>query len=131
MRNSRIDFTITHLKAHVAEGIIVQWQGRELASGPLNIELDENANSGNNGELDYETPRAHADFRVLLTFPDLANFLETLGVDPSLTQPVQAAIFSEGPILSDHSFRLSGRCKLADHALLNSEETRAFVLPGA
>jgi hypothetical protein len=130
MRDSRVDFTITQLKAHVAEGIVVQWQGRELASGPLNIELDETADSGNNGGLDYETQRAHADFRVLLNFPDFAYLLESLGVDPSLTQPVRAAICSEGRILNNHSFRLSGRCELTDHALLNSEETRAFVLPG-
>ena len=130
MRNSRVNFTITQLKARVAEGIVIQWQGRALASGPLNIELDETANSGNNGRLDYETMRAYADFRVLLSFPNLANVLESLGVDPSLTQPVHAAICSEGRILHDHSFRLSGRCKLAPHALLDSEETRAAVLPG-
>jgi hypothetical protein len=130
MRDSRIDFTITHLKAHVDEGVTIEWQGRELASGPLNIELDQAANYGNNGELDYGKRRAHADFRVLLSFPDFANLLESLGADPSLTQPVHAAICSDGRILNNHSFKLSGRCELADHALLNSEETKAFVLPG-
>jgi hypothetical protein len=132
MDNSRVEVRITHLKAQVAEGVVVEWQGHALTSGPLNIELDQTASSGNEGELDYGKHRAHADFRVLLAFPELASLLESLGVDPDLdwTKPVYAAIWAEGQILNDHGLSLNGRCDLGDHALLNPGETRAFILPG-
>jgi hypothetical protein len=130
MQPSLTEFRITDLRAQVAEGVVVQWQGQELNSGPLNIELDETASTGNRGVLDYGHGRAHANFQVLLTFPELASTLEMLGVDSELTQPVHAVICSEGQILDDHSFVLTGPCKLADHALLSAEQTTASVLPG-
>jgi hypothetical protein len=130
MQPSLTEFRITDLRARVAEGVAIQWQGQELNSGPLNIELDETASTGNRGVLDYGKRRVQANFQVLLTFPELASMLEMMGVDPQLTHSVRAAICSEGQILDDHSFILSGPCKLADHALLSAEQTTASVLPG-
>ena len=65
-----------------------------------------------------------------VTFPRFAEELEELGVDVELTRPVRAVLRSEGAILDDHSFVLSGTCDIEPHALLPREKTRAAVLPG-
>jgi hypothetical protein len=130
MSESLVKFRIADIHAQVAEGVIVHWQGRKLASGPLNIELDQSSKSGNCGNFDYARRGAQADFRVLLTFPELASVLESIGVSNDLMQPVRATIRSEGQIVRDHGLRLSGQCELGEHALLNMHETRALILPG-
>ena len=131
MDNDSIGFRIVALAASVPEGIPMEWQGRELASGPLTVELDESSQGeGNRGLLDYAQRRAQADFRVRITFPELTSALEDLGVDPALTQPVHAVLHSEGDILEDHSFALSGRCELRPHELFPPDETQAAVMPG-
>ncbi len=124
-----VTFQVSKLAASVAEGVSIEWQGQEFNSGPLTIELDETA-THSVGMLDYSRRRAEAEFHVQLAFPDLVSMLEPLGVDPELTRPVRAVLHSEGEILDDHSFALSGRCKLAPHEILSSEETLASVLPG-
>lgn len=131
MDEQLLKFRITNLAAGVAEGVAVEWQGREFNSGPLTVELDESVpDTANQGVLDYGRGRAQADFHVRLAFPEFSSLLEELGVDPQLARPVRAAIHSEGEILHDHSFVLSGSCELASHGLLPAEETRASVLPG-
>jgi hypothetical protein len=131
MDNDSIGFRIVALAASVPEGIPMEWQGRELVSGPLTIELDESSQGeGNRGLLDYAQRRAQADFCVRITFPELTSALEDLGLDPALTQPVHAVLHSEGEILKDHSFALSGRCELRPHELFLPDETQAAVLPG-
>jgi hypothetical protein len=125
-----VKFTVKDLHARLTEAFSVQWQGKELDPGPLEIELDSTADTHNAGVLDYTARRAQAEFHVLLSFPEFASTMEGLGVDPELTRPVHAVIRSEGAILDDHSFVLSGPCELARHELLNSEETRASVLAG-
>jgi hypothetical protein len=131
MDEQLLRFRITDLTAGVAEGVVVEWQGREFNSGPVTVELDESAaDTANQGVLDYGRGRAQADFEVRLAFPEFSSLLEGLGVDPQLARPVRATIHSEGEILPDHSFVLSGRCELAPHALLPAEETQASVLPG-
>jgi len=124
-----VNFAITDLHAQVAESLKVEWRDRQFDLGPLDVELDNSAAARNGGTLDYDNRRATAEFHVLLRFPEFADTLEALGAGPELTQPVQAVIHSEGGILADHSFRLSGPCDLKPHALLNGE-TRASVLPG-
>ena len=123
-----LSFAITDLQARVNEPLKVTWRGREFDPGPLEIQLDTSAGNGNQGTLDYENRRARAEFHVLLSFPEFAATLEGLGADPELTRPARVVIHSEGEILPDHSFRLSGPCDLEPHMLLN--ETRAAVLPG-
>jgi hypothetical protein len=131
MDNDCIDFRVIALAASVPEGIPMEWQGRAFASGPLTVALDESSQGeGNQGRLDYARRRAQADFRVRITFPELTGALEDLGVDPTLTQPVHAVLHSEGDILGDHSFALSGRCELQPHELFPPDETHAAVLPG-
>jgi hypothetical protein len=131
MEQELVRFRIANLGAQVAEGVDIVWQAKEYNSGPLVIRLNENVPStANQGELDYSRRRARAEFHVRVEFPEFSNMLETLGVDPELTQPLCTVLHSEGEILEDHSFLLSGRCDLSSHALLSSDETRASVLPG-
>ena len=130
MTRDRIDFHVTGLAAQVAEGVPVEWQGRELWSGPLTMELEENAAPLSGGVLDYGRRRAEATFHVRLAFPELSMTLEELGVDRALTQPVRAVLRSAGEILEDHSFALSGRCALEPHELFSDESAAAGVLPG-
>jgi hypothetical protein len=124
-----VNFAITDLQARVDEALKVKWRDREFDPGPLEIELDSSAGHGNEGTLDYDNRRARAEFHALLSFPEFAETLEALGADPELTRPVRVVIHSEGEILADHSFRLSGPCDFQPHALLN-DETKASVLPG-
>ena len=131
MKEQMVNFKITNFAAKVDERVPVEWQGKEFDSGPLTVELDKRVSSNaNRGVLNYSQRRAQAEFRLRLRFPELANTLEALGVDPELVQPVSAVLHSEGEILDDHSFEFSGRCDLASHALFPSEETRACVLRG-
>ena len=131
MNEQIVNFKITNLAAEVDESIALEWQGKAFDSGPLTVELDESvSNSANQGVLNYSQRRAWAEFHLRLRFPEFANTLEALGVDPELLRPVSAVLHSEGEILDDHSFALSGRCDLASHALFPSEETRACVLRG-
>jgi len=124
-------FTVTRLAATVPEGVRITWRGKEFASGPLAIDLAIRADGAqSHGALDYANRRASAEFHVRLSFPQFAETLEDLGVDPALTGPVYAALRAEGAILDDHSFALSGACELEPHDLLPRETTAAAVLAG-
>lgn len=131
MNDSTVNFKITRLDAEVAEPISLEWQGKEIDAGPITAELDEAiSQTANQGTLDYGGRRARAEFHVRLRFPELASTLESLGVDDELTKPLRVVIHSEGEILDDHSFLLSGKCDLSPHRLFSAQETRASVLPG-
>jgi hypothetical protein len=124
-------FHVSNLTASIPEGLTLQWRGREFASGSLTVELDPDADPGrSHGVLDYDRRRACAEFHVQVTFPQFAAMLEELGVDVELTRPVRAVLRSEGAILEDHSFVLSGACDIHPHALLPRKKTAATVLPG-
>ena len=128
MHPNLVTFQVSKLAA-IAEGVSIEWQGQEFDSGPLTIELDESGRRSV-GMLDYARGRAEAEFHVRLAFPELVSMLESLGVASELTRPICAVLRSEGEILNDHSFALSGRCELAPHEILSSPETTASVLPG-
>lgn len=131
MSQDLLRFHVSAFAACVPEGLTLEWRGREFASGPLILELDREADPGSShGVLDYDRRRASAEFHVQVTFPRFAGELEELGVDAGLTRPVRAILRSEGAILDDHSFVLSGTCDLQPHALLPREKTIAAVLPG-
>jgi len=131
MNDSTVNFKITRLTAEVAEPVALRWQEKEIDAGPITVELEEGmSHTANRGTLDYSRRHARAEFHVRLSFPELASTLEPLGVDPELTRPVHAVIRSEGEILDDHSFVLSGGCDLGPHTLFPSQETRASILPG-
>jgi hypothetical protein len=131
MSQQQITFRITELVASVPEGVPIEWQGREFSSGPLVIELENNAEGrGNTGVLDYSQSHAEAEFHLRVQFPELTGILVDLGVDPMMTEPVHAVLRSEGKILNDHSFALSGQTELGPHAIFTPEDTAARVLPG-
>lgn len=129
MDSSQVRFSITRLEAQVPDGVPIEWQGKTFNSGALNIHLDSSGNASS-GVLDYSRKRAVAEFHIRLEFPEFAHMLEALDVAPELLQPVRAVLNSEGEILDDHSFVLSGRCRLEEHGLFPSRETGASVLPG-
>lgn len=131
MNTKQIEFQVTNLSAEVPEGIPIEWQETKLHSGPLRIELDESqSEGGNRGVLDYERREAHVEFHVRVSFPELASLLESTGVSGEMTQPVRAVLRSEGKILDDHSFALSGVSELRPHAMFVPDEAAACVLPG-
>jgi hypothetical protein len=125
-----VKFSITNLKAHVPDEVCITWQGKDFDVGWLHIDLDRTAGMLNTGVLNYATKRAQAEFHVLLTFPKFASMLDALEVDTELTRPLRAIIRSQGDILDNHGFVLSGPCDLMPHALLKAGETTASVLPG-
>ena len=131
MHNPTVNFKITKLEAQVAEPITLEWQGKRFDAGPIMIDLDEEiAAAASQGTLDYSQRWAQAEFHVTLSFPEFAATLDSLGAAAELTQPLRAVIRSEGAILDDHSFALSGGCDLGAHPLFPSPETSASVLPG-
>lgn len=130
MQSNLVPFRIERLQASVPEGVPVEWQGKTFNSGALNIALDECSETLSKGVLDYSQNRASAEFHVRLEFPEFARMLEAVDVSPELMQPVRAVLNSQGDILDDHSFVLSGSCTLQDHGLFPSSQTGASVLPG-
>jgi hypothetical protein len=128
---NQVPIDVTHLSAEVPEGVPIEWQETTLNSGPLLIELDERlSEEGNRGVLDYDRREARVEFHVRVSFPELADVLQSMGVAPELTQPVRAVLRSQGEILEDHSFALSGASELRPHAMFIPEEAAACVLPG-
>ena len=126
MTSGQVRIHVTDLFAEVPAGVPIEWQGRRMNSGPLRIELDEPSS----GVLDYDRQEAKIEFHVRVRFPELADLLASMGVSSELAQPVRAVLRSEGKILDDHSFALSGTSELRPHAMLVDEETTACVLPG-
>jgi len=126
MSVERMPFRVTALHASVPEGIPIPWMGKELPSGPLLIELQEDSKSV--GELSYTRRRSQLEFHVRVDMPELVELLQDLGVDPELTKPVYAVVQSEGTILADHSFNLVGACRIEPHVLFDGAQ--AAMLPG-
>lgn len=130
MKHDQLRFRVARLSAAVPDGVRVEWQGRGFSSGPVTIELDADADGASEGVLDYDARRASAEFHVRLEFPEFADALSGLGVDSAWTCPVRAVLRSEGDILPDHSFALSGRCQVLPHAMFTHGPAVASVLPG-
>ena len=125
---NQVLFRVANLDAAVPGGIPVEWRGREFSSGPLMMALDSEAGPSL-GSLDYSERRARVEFRVTMAFPELARTLEDLGAAAEFSEPLRAVIRSEGAILDDHSFALSGSAAVAEHALFD-DHARGGVLPG-
>jgi hypothetical protein len=129
MTSDRILFRVAALNAMVPEGVPIQWMGQEIPSGPLTIELDDGpTGKESRGELDYVQHRAQAEFHVRIRMSELTDVLSAVGVDPQLTRPVRAVVCSQGQILDDHSFALTGPCEIQPHDVFGG--TEANMLPG-
>jgi hypothetical protein len=123
-QKSRLAFNVTELDVTIEEGVKLIWRGRELDSGPLTISLGK---QGSCGVIDYEAGEVNVEFRVQIQFPELADILSDLGVDPSVTAPIEGVIRSRGSVFDDHSLRLAGQGELEEHRLFDISETRIDI----
>jgi hypothetical protein len=125
-----VPFGITKMNATIPEGIDLVWNGCIINSGPLQVELDDEAaaDGDNRGELDYETNVAHARFNVRIDLSGITKLLARAArCEP--TEPIRAVLHSEGVITEDHNFGLSGPMEVQPHPLFGTGISVA-VLPG-
>ena len=121
----RLPVNVTGFDVTVAEGVRIKWQGREIDSGPVILELGE---PGSAGVIDYEAGTVNVEFRVRIRFPELAEILDDMGADPALTTPIDAVIRSQGAVIpDDHSLRLWGKGEIGEHRLLDGSETKLSI----
>jgi len=119
-----LPFKVTGLDVMVREGVMLKWQGREIDSGPLTIELGA---PGSGGVINYMNATVNVEFRVRIVFHELSEILSDMGADPELTAPVEAVIRSQGSVFDDHSLRLAGIAELGAHKLFNPNETKIRI----
>lgn len=131
MDHNTVEFRVARLEASVPQGIPIVWQGQEISSGPLVVELDE-ASGESRGVLDYERSHASVEFRVKLRFPEFSAALEEQGAPPEMMSPVRGILRAEGGIRADHSFDggLRGSCEIEPHDLFQPDGIGIEVLPG-
>jgi hypothetical protein len=126
-----VPFGITRMNATIPEGIDLVWNGCTINSGPLQVDLDDEANSegDNRGELDYERNVARARFNVRIDLSGITKLLARAAYcEPH--KPIRAVLHSEGVITEDHNFGLSGPMEFHPHPLFGAEGVSAAVLPG-
>jgi len=119
------------MNATIPEGIDLVWNGCTINSGPLHVQLDDQAHAegDNRGELDYETNFARARFNLRIDLSGVAKLLaRTAYCEPM--EPIRAVLHSEGVVTEDHNFGLSGPMEFQPHALVGPEGISATVLPG-
>jgi hypothetical protein len=119
------------MDAMIPEGIDFVWNGCTINSGPLQVQLDDQARAegDNRGELDYETNVARARFNLRVDLSGVAKLLAR-AVQCEPIEPIRAVLQSEGVITEDHNFGLSGPMQFRPHAVFGSEGFSAAVLPG-
>ncbi len=124
----RLLFDVTNLDVTVEEGVKITWQGKEIDSGRLTINLGE---PGSKGVIDYGKGTVDVEFRVRIASPaldDLFDILADMGADRGVTAPFDAVIRSKGSVFEDHSLRLAGKGEIAEHRLFNPAETTIDIL---
>jgi hypothetical protein len=119
MRDECLPFKVTALDVKVTEPVKIKWQGREMDSGPLTIEM---TGDESGGLIDYKNGTVNVEFHVRIAFPELAEILADMGADASVTAPVDAVIRSQGSVFDDHSLRLAGKGELSEHRLFNPRQ---------
>jgi hypothetical protein len=126
-----VPFGITKMDATIPEGIHFVWNGCTINSGPLRVQLDDQARAegDNRGELDYETNIARARFNVRIDLSGVAKLLARAAYCEPI-EPIRAVLHSEGVIAEDHNFGLSGPMEVQPHPLFGAEGVSAAVLPG-
>ena len=126
-----VPFGITKMDATIPEGIHFLWNGCTINSGPLRVQLDDQAlaEGDNRGELDYEKNVARARFNVSMDLSGVAKLLARAAHSEPI-EPIRAVLHSEGVIAEDHNFGLSGPMEVQPHPLFGAEGVSAAVLPG-
>ena len=125
-----VPFGITKMDATIPEGINLVWNGCTINSGPLQVQLDDEARAegDNRGELDYETNVARARFNVRIDLSGIRKLL-TRAANCEPSESIRAVLHSEGVITEDHNFGLSGPMEVQPHPLFGAGVSVA-VLPG-
>jgi hypothetical protein len=126
---STVPFDVTKMNATIPEGIDLVWNECAINSGPLQVELDDQARGeGDNcGEFDYETKVARARFNVRIDVSSIPKLLARAAHCEPI-EPIRAVLHSQGGITEDHNFGLSGPMEIQPHSLF--EVVSAAVLPG-
>ncbi len=126
-----VPFRITKMDATIPEGIDFLWNGCTNNSGPLQVQLDDQAcgEGDNRGELDYQTNVARARFNVRIDLSGVTKLLARVAHGEPI-EPIRAVLHSEGVITEDHNFGLSGPMEVQPHPLFGAEGVLAAVLPG-
>jgi len=125
INGKRLRVDVTGFDVKVVEGFQIKWQGRPVDTGPVTVELGE---PGSYGIIDYETGIVDVEFRVQISFPELAEILDDLGAEPGISAPAPAIIRSQGSVFEDdHSLRLAGKGQFLEHRLFDPEETRISI----
>ena len=62
-------FNVTDLNVTVEEGIKIKWQGKEIDSGRLCINL---GRPGSRAVINYETGQVNVEFRAEISFEEIA-----------------------------------------------------------
>jgi hypothetical protein len=128
---TRVPIGITKMDATIPEGIDLVWNGCPINSGPLQVQLDDQAQAegDNRGELDYESNVARARFNVRVDVSGLVKLLARAAYCEPI-EPIRAVLHSEGVVTEDHNFGLSGPMEVQPHPLFGAEGVSAAVLPG-
>ena len=126
-----IPVNITKMDATIPEGFDFLWNGCAVNSGPLHIHLDDQARGqdDNRGELDYEKNVARARLHLVIDLIGIPNLLAR-AANWAPMPPIRAVVHTEGVIIEDHNFGLSGPMEVHDHPLFGAEGLVAAVLPG-
>jgi hypothetical protein len=126
-----VPFDISKMDATIPEGIDLLWNGCTVNSGPLQVQLDDQARGegDNRGELDYETNVARARFNVRIDLSGVAKLLACASHCEPM-EPIRAVLHSEGVITEDHNFGLSGPMEVQPHPLFGPEGVSLAVLAG-
>jgi hypothetical protein len=126
-----VPFGIAKMDATIPEGIDLVWNGCTINSGPLHVQLDDQAHAegDNRGELDYETNMARARFNLKIDLSGLVKLLARAAHCESI-EPIRAVLYSEGVVTEDHNFGLSGPMEFQPHPLFAPEGISALILPG-
>ena len=126
-----VPFGITKMEATIPEGIDLVWNGCRINSGPLDVQLDDQARADgdNRGELDYENNFARARFNLKVDLSGAVKLLAQAEHGEPIG-PVRAVLHSEGVVTEDHNFGLSGPMEFQPHPLFGTEGISASVLPG-
>jgi len=126
-----VPFAITKMDATIPEGIDLLWNGTTINSGPLQVQLDDQAHAegDNRGELDYESNVARARFNVRVDLSGLVKLLARAAYCEPI-EPIRAVLHSEGVVTEDHNFGLSGPMEVRPHPFFGADGFPALILPG-
>jgi hypothetical protein len=124
MLATKLDIEVVDLDVQMVETIPINWQGRWMDSGRIDVSL---APEQSYGEIDYAQNQVRVEFNTLLTFSELADLLEDMGAPESTYAPINIKIKSTGHVLPDHSLRLQGVGNVEQNGILDPSGTKITI----